>query len=115
MPAHQILCVDDEALIRAMIADTLEELDLESVEAESGEAALQALEECKVALMITDIRMGGISGWELARRARARQPDLPIIYISGFPSEGEALADTVYLSKPFLPRDLQDAVLRSLG
>lgn len=110
-----ILCVDDEALIRTMIADCIDELGFKSVEAGSGEEALEKLEATDVALLITDIRMGGISGWEVAERARARQPGLPIIYISGFPCAGEALADTIYLAKPFRPRDLQAAVRKTLG
>jgi len=111
----RVLCVDDEALIRMMVADCIDELGLKPVEAGSGEEALETLDTTNVSLLITDIRMGGMSGWEVARRARARKPDLPVIYISGYPSEGVALSDAIYLSKPFRPRDLQDAVRKSLG
>lgn len=115
MPAACVLCVDDEALIRMMVADCVDELGLKTLEAGSGEEALAKLDETHIALLITDIRMGGISGWEVARRARAKQPGLPVIYISGYPSEGNALEGAIYLAKPFRPRDLQDAVLSKLG
>lgn len=114
MPGSRVLCVDDEALIRMMVADCIDELGLKPVEAESGEEALETLDTTDVSLLITDIRMGGMSGWEVARQARAKRPDLPVIYISGFPSEGKALEDAIYLAKPFRPRDLQDAVRRTL-
>jgi two-component system, cell cycle response regulator CpdR len=110
-----VLCVDDEALIRMMVADCIEELGLHPVEAECGEEALELLNRTDIDLLITDIRMCGMSGWEVARRARAKRPDLPVIYISGYPSEGKALEDAIYLAKPFRPRDLQDAVLKKLG
>ena len=115
MSAARVLCVDDEALIRMMVADCIDDLGLNAVEAACGEEALEKLDQTDVDLLITDIRMGGISGWEVARRARAKRPYLPIIYISGFPSEGKALDGAIYLSKPFRPRDLQDAVLKKLG
>lgn len=110
-----VLCVDDEALIRMMVADCIDELGLKPVEAGSGEEALEKMDATDVSLLITDIRMGGMSGWEVARRARVKQPNLPVIYISGYPSEGKALADTIYLAKPFRPGDLQAAVRKTLG
>lgn len=115
MAGLQVLCVDDEALIRMMVADCIDDLGLMPLEAGSGEEALQKLDQAKVSLLITDIRMGGMSGWEVARRARARQPDLAIIYMSGYPSEGEPLDDAIYLSKPFRPHELQDAIRKTLG
>lgn len=113
--AGRVLCVDDEALIRMMVADCIDDLGLSPVEAGCGEEALKLLDENDVSLLITDIRMDGISGWEVARRARAKKPDLPVIYISGFPCEGTAVNDSIYLAKPFRPRDLQDAVRKTLG
>lgn len=115
MSAARILCVDDEALIRMMVADCIDDLGFRSMEAECGEEALELLNQTDVDLLITDIRMGGISGWEVARRAPAKRPGLPVIYISGYPSEGKALDDAIYLAKPFRPRDLQEAVLKKLG
>jgi two-component system, cell cycle response regulator CpdR len=75
-------------LIRMMIADWVDELGLRAIEAESGEDALDKLGESDVKLLITDIRMGGMNGWEVAEHARERRPDLPVIYISGYPCFG---------------------------
>jgi CheY-like chemotaxis protein len=110
-----VLCVDDEPLIRMVVAECVAGLGLEPVEAASGEEALDAFSPTAIDLLITDIRMEGISGWEVAELARALKPDLPIIYISGFPSTGEKLSDTIYLPKPFRPHELEAAVRKSLG
>ena len=115
MSAARVLCVDDEALIRMMIADCIDDLGMKPVQAGSGEEALDQLKDSEVALLITDIRMGGISGWEVARRARRSQPELPVIYISGYPSEGVAVSDSIYLAKPFLPHHLKAAIRQSLA
>ena len=114
MPAPHVLCVDDEALIRMMIADSIDELGLTAIEAGSGEEALGKLAEGEVELLITDIRMGGMSGWEVAIRARQRNPKLPVIYISGHPCAGEPVPDSIYLAKPFRPSQLERAVREAL-
>lgn len=111
---HRVLCVDDEPFIRMVLAECVSGLGLEPVEAASGEEALDAFSPSGIDLLITDIRLGGISGWEVAELARALKPSLPIIYISGFPSGGEKLPDTIYLPKPFRPHELEDAVRKSL-
>ena len=114
MSLPHVLCVDDEALIRMMIADWVDELGLRAIEAESGEDALDKLDKDNVELLITDIRMGGISGWEVAEQARERRPNLPVIYISGYPCAGEPVPESIYLSKPFGQRQLQQAVRKAL-
>ncbi|WP_309503694.1 MULTISPECIES: response regulator [Sphingomonas] len=107
---RRVLCVDDEPFIRMVLAECVAGLGLEPVEASNGEEALDAFSPTGIDLLITDIRLGGISGWQVAEMARALKPDLPIIYISGFPSGGEKLPDTIYLPKPFRPHQLEDAV-----
>jgi CheY-like chemotaxis protein len=109
-----VLCVDDEALIRMMIADSIDDLGLTAIEAESGEEALGKLASTEVRLLITDIRMGGMSGWEVAAQARERHPKLPVIYISAYPCTGEPVPDSIYLSKPFVAHQLQRAVRKAL-
>lgn len=110
----RVLCVDDEPFIRMVLSECVSGLGLEPVEAASGEEALDAFSPTAIDLLITDIRMDGISGWEVAEVARALKPELPIIYISGFPSGGEQLPDTIYLPKPFRPHELEAAVRKSL-
>ena len=112
--AAHVLCVDDEAMIRMMIADSIDDLGLTPIEAESGEDALGKLAGTEVKLLITDIRMGGMSGWEVAEQARQHNPKLPVIYISGHPCAGQPVPDSIYLTKPFAVRQLQQAIRSAL-
>jgi CheY-like chemotaxis protein len=111
----RILCVDDEPMIRAMLADWVEDMGLTAVLADGGEQALAQMDAGAIDLLITDIRMHGLSGWQVAEQARSRRPGLPVIYISGFPSPGEAVPDAIYLAKPFRPHELQAAIRTSLA
>lgn len=115
MTKARILCVDDEPFIRMMVAHCVSDLGHTAVEAESGEDALDTLGSDEIDLLITDIRMKGMSGWEVAEQARQGRPDLPIIYISGYPCRGDAVPGSLYLSKPFRPHELESAVRKCLG
>lgn len=114
MQAARVLCVDDEPLIRMMLADSVTDLGLTALEAENGEEAVALIEAQDIDLVITDIRMGAISGWEVAERARAKRPTMPIIYVSGFPSKGKSLPGAIYIAKPFRPHEIETAIRRCL-
>ena len=86
-------------------------------EADNGHAALAILErDEKIDLLFTDMVMpGGLNGKELAIKARARRPDLKVLFTSGFqgttPSSGAELDDSdVVLSKPYRRDDLAKMV-----
>jgi signal transduction histidine kinase len=76
---------DDEALLR-VIRDLLESLNYRVISAASGQAAIEIIDEgVSFDLMLSDVVMpGGMGGFELARYLRARRPDTPIIYMSGY-------------------------------
>jgi CheY-like chemotaxis protein len=115
MPRARVLCVDDEPFIRIMLAETVADLGLHPIEAENGEEALRLAADEPLDLLITDIRLGGIDGWEVAERVRALYPGVPIIYISGFPTQGKSLPGALYLAKPFRPADLEKAICTLLS
>ena len=98
-----------------MLVDCIADLGLAPLEAENGEDALDVLTDESIDLLVTDIRLGGISGWEVAEQARAQQPNLPIIYISGYPSKGKSVPGSIYLAKPFRPHELETAVRKCLA
>jgi CheY-like chemotaxis protein len=98
-----------------MLADSVADLGLEPVEAATGEEALLLAEAAPLDLLITDIRLGGIDGWAVAERIRALHPGIPIIYISGFPTQGKSLPGAMYLAKPFRPFNLEAAVRKLLS
>jgi PAS domain S-box-containing protein len=109
--SSRVLLVDDDADVRAVAAAILAEAGYDVIEAGSGGAALDLLEDPKlgIALLVADIVMPGMNGVELAQAVRRRHPEMPILFITGYggaalpahrPPPGELLR------KPFRAADL---------
>lgn len=83
---HNILFVDDDAVMRDLVRRSLERQGFFVQTVPAAEVALMLLaEEIRFDLLITDIVMpGGMNGFELADRAKALQPDLRVIYLTGY-------------------------------
>ena len=104
----QILIVDDDRKSRRAVAAVLADLDLDILEADTGEAALKQVLNHSLALILLDIRLPGIDGFETARaiRGRAASRDIPIIFLSGYEhadiqiSRGYDLGAVDYMTKP---------------
>jgi len=109
-----IVLAEDELLLRMSVARGLERFGYRVRQAADGEAALAWLEEGPPALLISDIRMPGLDGIELTRRARARYPRLPVLLVSGFADEAARAAlpeiDVAFLAKPFTLKTLGERV-----
>ncbi|MBI4725107.1 MAG: response regulator, partial [Rhodomicrobium sp.] len=107
-----ILLAEDQDLVRASTAALLESMGHAVLQAASGEAALDHLASGTVCdLLITDYMMPGMSGAELAIKARELRPRLPAILITGYANLEEAGTDSfLRLSKPFQSADLARAV-----
>ena len=111
---HRILVVDDEEEIREILAETLADFGYDVLTAASGGAALALLaSDHNVAMVITDVRMPGISGLDLAEEVRRRWPEVKVALISGYfvPQE----ASLRYLKKPFHMKELASLVRSELG
>jgi PAS domain S-box-containing protein len=109
------LLVDDEDLVRMSTADMLSDLGFEVVEASSAEEALSLIGDgTRPDLLVTDHLMPGMTGAELARKARLLIAGLPILIVSGY-AEVEGIApDLPRLTKPFRNSELAER-LRELG
>ena len=110
---HRLLVVEDEPLVRELIVLELEDAGYDVVEAEDGPTALKLLREhADIALLFTDIRLpGGLTGWDIAEKARAIRPDLPVIYTTGYSSdELRLVAGAHFLKKPYRPHMVIDAI-----
>ena len=115
----RILIVDDESGVRQMMADTVRRFDedYEVEEAGDGEEALSMLDD-SFHLVITDIRMPGMDGVELASRIRERYPDMIIFMLTGY-AEFEyaraAIRSSVseYLLKPVSVQALREAIAKA--
>lgn len=99
-----VLLVEDEVLIRMMIADYLREAGYSVVEAVNGDEAIAILTaEAVIDLVLSDVRMpGATDGLELLAFVRRTSPDLPVILTSGHLEPGLALAAgaTRFIAKP---------------
>lgn len=116
-----ILLVEDEPVLRELVAKVLQDYDYRVLEAENGVQALKVWDEHqgKIDLLLTDMVMpGGVSGAELAQQLRQRKPDLRVIYSSGYSSEivGKNFSehDPVFLAKPYRPPQLAHRVRKCL-
>ncbi len=117
-----ILVVDDESTIRDSIADVLRLSGLHVVVASSGEDALQVLARLEPDLIVADIMMPGMNGYQLYQRIR-RTPEwvrIPFIFLTakGTPEDvryGKELGADDYLMKPIEPEDLIAAVMGKLA
>ncbi len=106
-----VLVVEDEVLISELIAEVLSDHGFKVHAVAAGEEALRYLESgADVDVLFTDINLlGSMDGSMLAREARAKRPELPIVYCSGRFSPS-ALAPPVsrsmFVKKPYSPEDL---------
>jgi signal transduction histidine kinase len=116
--AVTILLVDDDDDVRQVAAAMIEELGYTVIAASGGEAALKALGESQVALLVTDVAMPAMNGVELAREARARHPDLPVLFASGYADLdrfGAELEHESVLKKPYRLADLAARISAALA
>ena len=81
---HTVYIVDDDASVRRTLAGLLRASGQEVLEADSGAAALRWLETTSVDLVLTDLGMPAVTGWDVARAAKARRPDLPVVLLTGW-------------------------------
>ena len=111
-----MICEDD-ALIRMTLVDMVEDLGFRVREAGDAETALATPVDEPIDLLITDVRMGGMGGEELARRLRERRPGLPIVFSTGDPSFSAFPGDprVAVLGKPFTEAMLDAAVKKVLA
>ncbi len=118
-PPQSIIFVDDEADIRAANVQSLELAGLAPIAFASAEAALAAIDDDFDGVVVSDIRMPGMDGLELFRRLSERDPDLPVILISGHSDIATAVAAMQrgaydFLAKPYAPDQLVSRVKRAL-
>jgi excisionase family DNA binding protein len=106
-----VLVVDDDSRLRAYLRVNLEFAGYAVVEAENGEQALAAIEDQAPELVLLDVVMPGIDGWQLLRQVEERHGSIPVIMFSG-QVDDEAAAEAAsrgargFVGKPFDPDEL---------
>jgi signal transduction histidine kinase len=115
---RKVLVVDDDRAVREVTASILGDLGYEVVEAGSGGAALDMLDQHgEIDLLLLDFAMPGMNGAEVAREARLRRPHLPILFITGYADTAalpQAPAHGI-LRKPFRQDELAARLKTALG
>ncbi len=111
-----ILVVEDDAIVRMLIIDVLEELGFLVLEAEDAKSALEFVKETDkvIDLMMTDVGLPGMNGRELATQARQLRPQLPVLFASGDPERVEVSPGMQSINKPFSIDQLRDKVKKML-
>ena len=115
--AQSILIVDDEEIIRDLLAEVLEDYTVSL--AADGREAIDILKERKFDLVITDLRMPNVPGEEVVRYARETYPDIGVIVISAYSSlhtvsQSITNGACAFLSKPFSIKELMQTVETAL-
>ena len=102
-----VLLVDDDPLVRAVVASMVEDLGCTVVTAAGGRHAIDTLE-----ILITDVNMPDMDGFAVAQAATRMRKELKVIILSGRESDGRGFP---IVRKPFLPGDLRRTMEQHTG
>lgn len=117
---QKILVVDDEDILRMLIVDTLEELNVEIDVAEDGRAALEKLSGTKYDLLVLDYMMPELSGMEVLERLSAEMKErMPILMLTAKAQDSDRIKAIEagarrFIPKPFSPIELLRVVAEIL-
>ncbi len=117
---NKILLAEDDNDMRRFLGKALVNAGYEVISYDNGASAYERLREEPFTLLLTDIVMPEMDGIELARRATELDPDLKVMFITGFAAvalnpESKAPENAKVLSKPFHLRDLVNEVEKMLA
>ncbi|MGA2865508.1 MAG: sigma-54 dependent transcriptional regulator [Verrucomicrobiota bacterium] len=118
--APRILIVDDDPGQRSLLDSFLRSQGFDTVPVASGEEALETLRTANISMMISDVRMPGLSGLETLRRARQEQAVLPVLLVTAYADIREAVGAMRdgalnYLAKPIDLDELLASVRQATG
>ncbi|MEW5995779.1 MAG: response regulator, partial [Candidatus Zixiibacteriota bacterium] len=111
----KVLIVDDESIVLSLVRDALEDENYEILTAARSLEALKILKAEKIDLVVTDIRMPDMNGIDMVRKARSIQPDIGVIFMTGYANLNSA-KDAIkqgaldYILKPFELDEIRRAV-----
>ena len=118
--ALKVLVVEDDPLVREVVSEYLRRDEHEVLTAESGREGLERFAEGGFDLVVTDLALEEMNGQQMAAEIKARQPDMPVILLTGFADtlleSGEKPAGIdVVLRKPLMPGELWRAVAQVMS
>ncbi len=112
---RRVLLVDDDTTILDVISEALRDVGHDVHTCNAGAAAIVAMEDGQFDVLVTDLGMPGVNGWDVARRAHQLAPPLPVIVISGWGAQItqdqlEAAGVDIILAKPFRLEQIRRAI-----
>ncbi len=115
-----ILIVDDEPIVRESIRDWLKDAGYKVATAESGEEALELIQNQDFSLVVLDVRLPGKTGIIVLKEIKALKPQIKSIVITAYPStelanEAKKLGAIDYLIKPIAPDDLERLIREAIA
>jgi PAS domain S-box-containing protein len=116
----RILVIDDEELVRGVLADILSRNRHQVVVAANGEEGIRLFREDKFDIVLTDLGMPGMSGWEVCKGIREIDPNIPVGMITGWGAEvsrkkREEHGVDFVLSKPFNYEQILNVIVEAMG
>jgi two-component system, cell cycle sensor histidine kinase and response regulator CckA len=117
-PAPHVFVVDDDAATLRVMRIALERIGYNVTTAESGDAALELLEDHCPDALVADLMMPGTSGEDLARLCAERCPDTKLLFVSGYDPEylrTVGITQAVFIPKPVSLTELQTILQQMLG
>jgi two-component system, cell cycle sensor histidine kinase and response regulator CckA len=113
--AKTVLVIDDEELVRDVVARMVEDLGYQVVTAEDGIVGLEVVDTQPIDAVLVDLTMPRMSGAEVVTALRAKKPNLPIILCTGYDRDRRGPVDAdAYLPKPFRIEALEETLARLL-
>jgi len=114
---QKILLVDDNAIVRDMLVDLVGSLGYHTDAAANGEEALRLFDGGRYGVVLTDLLMPGMSGWDVLAALRQRDPRIPVVIVTGSPVGGDPRASqpgVAVLKKPVDVAALESTIKRML-
>jgi two-component system response regulator FlrC len=117
---ESVLVVEDDAALREALIDTLRAAGLAAIPACDAAAALPLLETEEIALVISDVQMPGLNGYQLLTSIKQLRPDLPVVLMTAYGTVAQAVSAmregaTDYIVKPFDAQALIEMARRQLA
>jgi len=118
--SESVLVVEDDAALREALIDTLRASGLAALPAADATTALALLETAEIALVISDVQMPGINGYQLLTSIKRLRPDLPVVLMTAYGTVAQAVSAmregaTDYIVKPFDAQALIEMARRQLA
>ena len=117
---YRILVVDDEAIVRKSFCRIFAGTDIEVDTSPSGNLAIETLQRENFDLVLTDLKMPGMSGIDVLKAIKVLQPEVPVILITGYSTVDTAVEAMKsgafdYVAKPFTPEQIEEKVREAIA